>query len=374
MQKIVYISNNGDEDKHLPIMIDLSRKATILRPDVASNWEFLAGHFLLEGKYEEAIAVLNNASSKLPTNSKVHLLLAMAYYRARQFERSREILDDAPPVPTDDRETKILRLELLIRLAARKNELETSIASCQDVLELDPGHTRARYELAIALAMLGRSDEACQLIDLDQFVTVTDLATPAGYENAKAFEAALVSEISRNPTLRPDPPGKATKSGFQTSANLPRAGEQAISTLLSVVQSTVDRFEEGLKERLDHPFVAGRPKRARLKAWAVVYPGDGYQTPHIHPSGWLSGVYYVSMPERCSDDLNTGHLVLGTFERAGLTTTPPWGTRNILPVPGRLVMFPSYVPHATIPTRSAAERICISFDVVPVRDVPNTGA
>src|SRR5262249_8776371 len=152
----------------------------------------------------------------------------------------------------------------------------------------------------------------------------TDLATPAGYENAKAFEAALVSEIRRNPTLKPDPPGKATKSGFQTSANLPRAGDQAITTLLSAVQSTVDEFEEGLKERLDHPFVAGRPKRARLKAWAVVYPGDGYQTPHIHASGWLSGVYYVSMPESRNDELNSGHLVLGTFERAGLTTTPPW--------------------------------------------------
>jgi hypothetical protein len=38
---------------------------------------------------------------------------------------------------------------------------------------------------------------------------------------------------------------------------------------------------------------------------------------------------------------------------------------EIEPVPGRLVLFPSYVPHATIPPGSSdGARICVTFDVV----------
>ncbi len=43
----------------------------------------------------------------------------------------------------------------------------------------------------------------------------------------------------------------------------------------------------------------------------------------------------------------------------------PWGVRDIRPAPGRLVLFPSFVPHATLPTKSPEPRICVAFDVVP---------
>ena len=68
--------------------------------------------------------------------------------------------------------------------------------------------------------MLGRCEDARQLIDLDQFVSVTEVATPEGYANAEAFEAALAGEITHNPTLQPDPIGKATKAAFKRAASL----------------------------------------------------------------------------------------------------------------------------------------------------------
>jgi hypothetical protein len=46
------------------------------------------------------------------------------------------------------------------------------------------------------------------------------------------------------------------------------------------------------------------------------------------------------------------------------TIAPPWGIREIEPVPGRLVLFPSYVPHLTLPSGVAGDRISIAFDVV----------
>ena len=39
--------------------------------------------------------------------------------------------------------------------------------------------------------------------------------------------------------------------------------------------------------------------------------------------------------------------------------------RAIQPVPGRLVLFPSYMWHGTIPFEDEAVRTTIAFDVVP---------
>ena len=137
--------------------------------------------------------------------------------------------------------------------------------------------------------------------------------------------------------------------------------------ILDLIRSAVDAVEADLAEGLDHPFVENRPKRARLEAWAVVYPGDGRRILRtFSPDGWLSGVYYVSAPKGAGDNPRGGCLVLGSLN--GLSVDPPWGTRDVLPAPGRLVLFPSYIPHATIPTKSNDARICISFDVaIPVR-------
>ena len=77
------------------------------------NWETLARLLRRTGKDEEAIAVLGDAIFKLPTEPRLHLMLADAYYRARRFDLAHEILHRAPPIPISDREMTIFRLELL---------------------------------------------------------------------------------------------------------------------------------------------------------------------------------------------------------------------------------------------------------------------
>ncbi len=377
------------------IFIDLARKATALRPEVVKNWERLAWHLLRTGKHEEAAAVLAEATSRFPTEAQLQLMLADTYDRAQRVDLAHEILQLTPQIPIEDRETTLYRLDLLMRTKAAKNadqvatdalaldptniwalrllgklsrkkgNPEIMIPFCQAALEHDPGNSQARYELAFTFAVLERIEEAKKLIGLDQFITVSDLVKPQGYVDAAAFEEALASEIIDNPTLTPDPPHLATRGGLQTIDGLPHAGERAIGDLITQIRSAVDAFEANLTEQIDDPFIKRRPKRAWLNAWAVVYTGDGRQAAHIHPGSWLSGVYYVSAPKRSSADPRSGCLVLGAIEIDGLNISPPWGIRDIGPAPGRLVLFPSYVPHATIPTESTEKRICVAFNVEP---------
>ena len=128
--------------------------------------------------------------------------------------------------------TSDVAIELLGRTARRNATLEAMIPICQAAMKQRTGHVQARYELAVAYAHLGRSEEARQLIDLDRFVTVTNVAAPGEYASAEAFEEALSGEIARNPTLRPDPIGKATRGGLQTSGDLAFGSGGAMGALI----------------------------------------------------------------------------------------------------------------------------------------------
>jgi len=380
--------------KHLPTFIGLYRKATALRPDVVDNWYMLAS-FLVEARQnEEAVTVLTHAIARLPTHPRLYLMLGQIYYMTRRVDLARDVLERVPAIPEDDREMTISHLTLLMdtgladraqaatdilaldpvnsyalmllgAVTCRNGSSQKMIPFCEAALKTEPGHTRARYELAVALARLGRSQEARQMIDLNQFVRVIDLQPPECYVNAETLENALVSEITRNNTLEADPVDRATRGGFQTSASLPRPGDDAIGKVLDLIRLHVDGFDTSLPENLNDPFVTRRPKHAKLRAWAVVYPGGGWQKPHIHDTGWLSGVYYVTAPKASGQNPRGGLLVLGKFETGQPgTDPPPWGVRDIRPLPGRLVLFPSYIPHSTIPTNSRDQRICLAFDVI----------
>jgi tetratricopeptide (TPR) repeat protein len=377
------------------IVIDLARKATLFRPNIVKNWETLALHLLGANDFDEAIAVLIEATYRFPQEARLHLMLADSYYQTQRSDLACEVLQRTPEIARDDRKTAVYRLELLMKTQTAKDARQIATATlaldptnrtalrslakisrksgnhelmlpiCQAALEHNPGHTAARYELAFAYTILGRREEARRLVDLNRFIAVTELVTPHRYANAAAFQQALASEIIHNPTLKPDPPHRATKGGLQTMGGLPHDCEPAVSDVIALIRAAVDEYEANLIDALDHAFVQGRPKRASLNAWAVVLRGDGYQIAHIHPEGWVSGVYYVSVPKRLCGGPGDGTLVLGAMEMEGLSIDPPWGIREISPAPGRLVLFPSYLPHATIPTKSTDERICIAFDVEP---------
>jgi len=98
--------------------------------------------------------------------------------------------------------------------------------------------------------------------------------------------------------------------------------------------------------------------------WANINPPGTYHPTHNHPNNYLSGVYYVAIPE-------TGSELLFQDPRPSLIM--PWsGKLNRLTAnaaaeqaqPGRMVVFPSWLRHHVPSNEGTTERISISFNLM----------
>jgi uncharacterized protein (TIGR02466 family) len=98
-------------------------------------------------------------------------------------------------------------------------------------------------------------------------------------------------------------------------------------------------------------------------SWSVRLRSGGRHAHHVHPQGWLSSAFYVSLPERQRDEPDdAGWLTLGEpDETLGLHLPPHL---KVEPRPGRLVLFPSWMWHGTQPF-AEGERLTVAFDVRP---------
>jgi uncharacterized protein (TIGR02466 family) len=373
------------EATHLRQIATLAREQVRVAPQRISSWLTLSDILRRLGVIDETIATLREAIAVLPAAVDLRLALAGDLRRQNLFEEAIAEIDKALSLEPEDERARLQKLDLLLlartkpshfegadlathalsnprvmdRLTARAAPDEV-LKLCEDWLARDPAHTYAKYLRAVALARLGRDEEARSAMELDRLVYVGELAAPPGYDDRTSFHAALEREIRANPTLRHDPRGKATRDGFQTE-HLGLAGARACDALRAAIARAIDAFAARLEQTHDD-FLQSCPEKAQLLSWAVICGGDGHQTAHCHPGGWVSGVYYVAAPRPKGENAYRGPLILGALDSKQYRFAPPWGTREIEPVPGRVVIFPSYVPHATASTGIEGARISVGFD------------
>ena len=314
------------------------------------------------GELGRAVDAYRRAIAIDPGVAVVHFNLGTAL---KQQNRTREALECVERAVALDGSQAHFRMTLA-GYYLEAGDPRAALQSCVACLELEPRNLAALTFKAIALARLGDEPGAAHIVDLDGLIQQRKLPVPRGFDSISQFNDALARYVLDHPTLKRDPINNATRFGRHTDNLLENPGGP-IPALIERVDTAVVEFLRSLPRDPGHPYLAHRPAGFSYTMWSVVMDSQGHQLPHMHPQGWVSGVYYVKLPEsvRLSSSEQDGWIEFG--RPLGELAGPLQPTvRTIRPQEGLLVLFPSYFYHQTIPFQSSEQRICVAFDAMPV--------
>ena len=218
---------------------------------------------------------------------------------------------------------------------------------------------------AIAARLIGTPLHQ-ELYDYGRFVRTYDIEAPPGWSSMQELNAALLRALNARHAFSNHPLDQSLRNGSQTARSLTTDNDPAIQAILKIFELPIQDYQEHLGTDAGHPLSSRNQHDAVITgAWSVQLRREGFHVNHVHPQGWISSAYYVSVPDEVNDEtLMSGWLKFGEtrYPVPGIT---PEGV--VQPRAGRLVLFPSYMWHGTNAIHGDQPRTTIAFDAVPRR-------
>lgn len=353
---------------------DLEQAAAAYQRAVALAPEHVGAHYRLgltlqaQDRLDAAAASYRRALELRPREAQVHYSLGTVLHSLKRLDEALAAYERAISLQPALLEGLFeVGKPRHIHALFERGEHARAVAALDAFLLRRPGQSCALALKAIALDEVGERQRARSLVDFERLIRPQRLQPPPEFGSMDELNAALAGWIRQHPTLHAAPAAFSVHRGLSTGELL--AGDKGpIRAFERMVRSAVEDYQKGLPEDADHPFIANRPRRWHLTMWAIIIEAEGFQVPHIHPSGWLSGVYYVTLPEavRTEGERCAGWIEFGEpYSDIAHSVQPE--LKPFQPEEGLLLLFPSYFYHRTLPFASDRQRISISFDVVPAR-------
>ena len=338
--------------------IEALRRAAFLAPDDVASYTNLGTALKHAGRFDEAVEAQRRATDLAPDTADAHFNLGMALAQSGDHANAVEAYSRAlASAPTMARAGAKLCASLMAM-----GRYDDALRTCDDVLARLPAERSMLAIKGYLLEDIGRGDEARRLADYESLIHPIDVAVPNDFENLDAFNAALVSHVLEHPSLVVSPTSHATVKGRHTG-NLLVGPKGPFAAFEEILWQAADVYARDRLPSEGHPYLSEWPKLDRVVAWSVVMDRDGHQVPHIHPSGWLSGVYYPELPDVISesDPTHEGWIEFGLPpDDIPVRETPT--LKLFQPKEGRLFLFPSYFYHRTVPYHTEERRVSIAFD------------
>lgn len=185
-------------------------------------------------------------------------------------------------------------------------------------------------------------------------VPIWDTEYPNFDSNKDQLIADLKSYLDENPTeVRSNVNGKHSKTLLHTD---PR-----FSNLFGYITHIVNESAQSINLNC----------RLRvMESWVNINDTPGsFNLQHIH-GGVISGIFYLQVPTGSGKLYLTNPAPINLWE--GLNTPLDRSefageTREIDPIEGTIIMFPSYLPHSVGPNASDVERISVAFNTTIAR-------
>ena len=320
--------------------------AAAAAPREVAIWREWADTLMHAGRYDAALAVVAGGRSAAGTSKVFDALETVAVAEKGEIVRADALFAALGPIAHVTMAARYLRH--LLR-AGRPAEAAAFAAPWLEAPEAD----FVWPYVATAWRLTG--DPRWQWLEGDpRLVGIYDIA------DAIPSLAALAANLRSLHHDLHQPLEQSVRGGTQTDGPLFARIEPEIRALRGAIVAAVEHHIAQLPPpEPGHPTLIARRAPVRFSgSWSVRLPGAGFHSNHIHPAGWLSSAFYVTLPE-----MGRGHegwLKLGEPQaELGLGLEP---FRHVEPKPGRLVLFPSTMWHGTVPF-GAGERMTVAFDV-----------
>jgi len=110
----------------------------------------------------------------------------------------------------------------------------------------------------------------------------------------------------------------------------------------------------------------GSVKHGLINMWTTIYPTGCFVPEHMHSNSLLSGVFYAKAPEDCGDIVfsDPSWVAKTMCLHKSHPVFPGVSTKQAeKPEDGLMILFPSWLPHKTLPNNSTEDRIIVSFNI-----------
>tara|TARA_B100000029_G_C17589080_1_gene961985 strand:+ start:1676 stop:3352 length:1677 start_codon:yes stop_codon:yes gene_type:complete len=330
--------------------IESYQRAIKLKPDVAS-WFYSLGVIYSENEdTESALKYLHHALKVDPNLSTINHAIGLVYYQLKKYDDALAAFDKSGSP------SSYAQSLLCLYAQGKYNEFKERIES-----NLDKYKNNIEVAAISAFTFNQINEENIHPFcknPLD-FICFSELGRHE--ENTPLLIDNLLEELKKMEVVWSQRK-KSSHNGFHTTGNLFDNSHGVILDLEKIIKNEIEIYYEKYKSN-SCGFINNWPENISLYGWSIRNLKDGFQRPHIHPTGWLSGVLYLQLVESENKDEGAIEWSLRGTNYVLINENIPKVRHH--PKPGDLVLFPSSLYHYTIPIKNDGERVVISFDLLP---------
>ena len=341
---------NALKDKgDLKASIDCYEQALKIKPDYAEAYYNMGNALQDEGDIEAAIGSFKQALKIKPDFPEAYNNMGAALRNNGDLEAAIKCYDK---LNNQEAIAQALECTYILGSYNKFNErLET-------IVKKDPSNIRVAAISAFAAHQIKQKDPYpfCKNpLELIKFNNIKNHVP-----NPDRFIHSILDEMNRGKTTWA-PKSHTTKGGFRTSGNLFSSPSSNMKILEGIIKKELNSFYSKYNANKS-TLIGNWPDEIKIAAWYVRLLQSGYQNSHIHPAGWVSGVFYLKTVEAPTQQEGAIEFGLRGYDYPVNNEDHP----RLLyqPSNGDLVLFPSSLFHRTIPVIKDVERCVIAFDLI----------
>ena len=330
------------------------RMAANLAPETFVTHYNLGKFLQMHGDLNAALAEFDRCVEIIPNAIEAIIAKAETLNGKGESEKSRELYIKTLENHKVNKEQTIAIVKPLLAEALERNDLQ----SCGQYLGMITNETRSDFRVRSIMHDLTKELQE-QFGDGENLYDPHKMVKSTNLYNGQNFLDVIKDQVLSNESLIENRPGKPTRGGRQTHEIMETSNKE-LATLKEQLKTELIDYAMNLPDSIK----PSSNSVFKISGWAVSLASGGYQVRHSHPEAIASGVFYVSIP---TDMKQEGSKKPGSLYFSSRHENNEQKALSINPRNGLLVLFPSYMPHETIPFESKQERLCIAVNLIPIK-------